>query len=390
MLNLPLAHFARARQRTITMTDLELRDSCDTFLHGNRRISPASMFGSMANWAEANQIAHDVYGEGELIQGFEAKIAQLLGFEAGLFCITGTMTQVNALRLACSERGSELVGLHVSSHILVHENSNFQLLNCFKSVNLGEPYRPWLARDVEAIPEPLAAVAYELPMREIGGQLPSLDELEAIKTVCRERNIHLHMDGARLWEAATGYGKPLAEVCAGFDSCYVSFYKGIGGLGGAMLLGKASFIAKARVWMARSGGNLVHRSPYVVSAAMQFDAKLAAMPHWLARTHELVSLLDTLQQGTPAHARLIRTNPATPQCNLLHLYFALDVTRMNALRNRIAEQERAWLFGNTRNTALPNQSMTELYVGENLCDLAPQRLQQLLQCLLNGMAQACA
>ena len=370
------------------MTELELRDSCDIFFHGNRRKTPAATFAEMAAFAQQHDLAHDVYGEGEFIAAFEAKIAQLLGFEAGLFCITGTMTQVNALHLACLERGSELVGLHSSAHILVHENSNFQLLERFKSINLGEPYRPWLAADLQAIPDHLAAVLYELPMREIGGQLPSLLELDAIKNLCHERMIHLHMDGARLWEAATGYGLPPAAVCAGFDSCYVSFYKGIGGLGGAMLLGTADFVAKAKVWMKRSGGNLVHRSPYVVSAAMQFDEKLAAMPRWLARTHELVRMLRQLQEDGPLP--LLQINPATPQCNMLHLYFPLGVAQMNAIRNRIAEEERAWLFGNARNTALPNQSMVEMYIGENLCDLDDARLQALLQKLLQLIRAALA
>jgi threonine aldolase len=367
------------------MTESELRDQCDAFFHGNRRKSPATTFTEMAAWAQQHHISHDVYGEGELIKNFEQKVARLLGFEAGLFCITGTMTQPNALHVACLERGSDLVGLHASSHIMIHENSNYQLMNRFKSINLGEPYRPWLAKDLQAVPDRLAAVLYELPMREIGGQMPSLAELDEIKRLCGERNIHLHMDGARLWEAATGYGKPLDEVCAGFDSCYVSLYKGIGGLGGAMLLGKSDFITKADVWMKRSGGNLIHRSPYIVAAAMQFEQKLAAMPRWLARTHELVRMLAQVQDNDPAP--LLQINPATPQCNLLHLYFPLGVAQINAIRNCIAEQERVWLFGNARNTALPNQSMVELYIGENLCDLDDQRLQSLLQKLLDAIRQ---
>ena len=155
------------------MTDAELaalRQSCHTIIAGHRQPSAAQEFAAMAQWCEANNVSHDTYGDGELIQEFEKKIAMLLGFEAGVFCITGTLTQVTALRLACAARGSDLVALHPTSHILAHERSNYQLLNHFKALQLGDQYRPWTLDDLKAIPEKLGATLYELPMREIGRQ----------------------------------------------------------------------------------------------------------------------------------------------------------------------------------------------------------------------------
>jgi len=70
---------------------------------------------------------------------------------------------------------------------------------------------------------------------EWAGQLWTWTGSEAIKAHCAACGATLHMDGERLWEAAVGYGKPLNEVAAGFDSAYVSLYKGIGGLGGTIL-----------------------------------------------------------------------------------------------------------------------------------------------------------
>ncbi|MES2048589.1 MAG: beta-eliminating lyase-related protein [Pseudomonadota bacterium] len=343
------------------MTDAEinaLRASCHTILPGHRQPSPAETFSAMAQWCETNQIKHDTYGEGELVQQFEEKIATLLGMPAALFCITGTMTQVTALRLACFKRRNNLVALHPSSHILKHERSNFQLLDLFKVVQLGDSYRPWTVADLQSFADPIAAVQYELPMREIGGQLPSWDELDAIKTHCQEKNIHLHMDGARLWEASSGIGRSLAEIAEGFNSVYVSFYKGIGGLGGAMLLGSEEFIAQARVWMHRQGGSVFRRSPYVVAAAMQFDQRLAAIPACFARTQWLFDCLKDYPQFTP--------NPAAPQSNMLHLYLPVNKAKATEVRNRIAREHGVWLFGNAVNTALPEQCMFEWYVGDQL------------------------
>jgi threonine aldolase len=352
------------------LSDAELFAACHTVLPGHRARSPAQVFAAMATWCEQNNVAHDVYGSGALIEEFEAKVAALLGFEAAVFCISGTMAQVTALRLACEERASQLVALHPTSHIIVHEKSNYQLLGHFHALQVGDRHRPWSADDLVAIPDKLGAVAMELPMREIGGQNPSWAELDAIKAHCRQRGVHLHMDGARLWEAAAGYQRPLRDVAAGFDSAYVSLYKGIGGLGGALLAGSAAFVARAAEWFRREGGNLVHRSPYVVSAAMQFDQRLAAFPDYFART-------KWLYQQLLAHP-LIRPNPAQPQANMLHLHLPVSRERALAIRNQLAEQHGIWLFGRASHAALPDTSVAELYVGDNLLNLPDQAVRDAL------------
>ena len=352
------------------MSELELRRKCEIHFPGHRPRSPAEDFSAMAQWCEENQVGHDVYGEGELLQAFEQKLSSLLGFEAGLFVISGTMAQVTALRIACAERGSRLVAMHPSSHILLHENSNFQLLDHFHALQIGSPYRPWTANDLTAIPDRLGAVIQELPMREIGGQLPDWDELEKIKAHCRTQNIHLHMDGARLWESAAAYGRSYQEIASGFDSVYVSMYKGINGLGGAVLCGSQAFIAKARVWMARQGGNLVNRSPYVVSAAMQFDERLAAMPAYFRRTEWLYQVLREFPR--------LLVNPTRPQSNMLHVHLPVARERALAIRNALAEQHGIWLFGRASHAMLPERSYIEWYVGDNLLNMPDQQVRDIL------------
>lgn len=361
------------------MTDAQLLMQCHTVLPGHRARSPAEMFAAMAAWCETHHVAHDVYGNGELIEQFENKIAALLGFEAAVFCISGTMAQVTALRLACEDRGSSLAALHPTSHILVHEKSNYQLLGHFQAVQTGDRQRPWTADDLRAIPDKLGAVAMEVPMREIGGQNPSWSELEAIKAHCHERGAHLHMDGARLWEATAAYGRSPREVAAGFDSAYVSLYKGIGGLGGAMLAGSASFVARAAEWFRRQGGNVIHRSPYVVSAAMQFDERMAAMPAYFRRTQWLYDLL----RDYPA----LRPNPASPQANMLHVHLPVSRERALEIRNRVAAEHRVWLFGRAAHAALPNTAVVELYVGDNLLALPDERVAQAFDLLCAALGE---
>jgi threonine aldolase len=350
------------------VNDAELLQQCHTVIPGHRARPPAEMFAAMAAYCAQNQVAHDVYGEGALIQAFEQKVAALLGFQAAVFCISGTMAQVTALRLACEERACKLVALHPTAHIIVHEKSNYQLFGHFHALQVGDRHRPWTCADLAAIPERLGAVSMEVPMREIGGQTPSWEELAAIKAHCRERATHLHMDGARLFEAAAAYNASPADIAAGFDSCYVSLYKGIGGLGGAMLAGSHSFVARAAESFRRQGGNVIHRSPYVVAAAMQFDARLAAMPSLLRRTEWLYDML----RAFPA----LRVNPARPQANMLHLHLPVGRERALAIRNQVAQQHQVWLFGRAAHGALPESSVVELYVGDNLADLPDAQVRQ--------------
>ena len=337
----------------------------------------------MAAWCEQHDIDHDVYGNGDLIQSFEAKVAATLGFEAAVFCVSGTMAQVTALRLACLERASRLVALHPTSHIFVHERANYQLLDHFQALPVGDRHRPWSAADLLAVPDRLGAVGLEIPMREIGGQLSPWDELEAIKRSCRERGIHLHMDGARLWEAAAGYGRSAAQIAAGFDSVYVSLYKGLGGLGGAMLAGSHEFVARCAEWFRRQGGNVIHRSPYVVAAAMDFDARLAAMPDYFRRTQFLYAALRV----HPA----IRVNPAAPQANMLHLHLPVSRDQALAIRDALATEHGIWLYNRAAHGALPDTSVVELYVGDNLLAMPDPVLLLALQRFAERLAApACA
>ncbi|MBX9901296.1 MAG: threonine aldolase [Burkholderiaceae bacterium] len=355
-----------------------LRLRCTQFLCNHAPSSPAQDFAKMSAWCAENQIDYDTYGEGDYLQAFEEKIAKLLGMEAALFCITGTLTQVTALRLACAERGNSLVALHPTSHILKHERSNFQLLQHFHALQIGDPFRPWTVADLQTLTDPVAAAQLELPMREIGGQLPSWDELNAIKNYCALHDIHLHMDGARLWEAGAGFKRDYADIAQGFDSVYVSFYKGIDGLGGAMLLGKSDFIAKANTWMKRQGGNVFRRAPFAIAAAMQFDQRIAAMPQYFERA---LWLANELKNFTG-----ITINPSVPQVNMLHVYLPVTKERATDIRNNIAHEHGVWLFNSANHTALPNQCMFEWTVGDSLLNMPDANVNNALKLLCDAMA----
>lgn len=242
----------------------------------------------------------DNYGTGTLIEQFEQEVAAMLGKEAAVFMPSGTQAQPIALRIWADRAGREYVALHPTSHVALHEHNSYQILYGLKGITMGIPHQvPQLVHLQEAACDPLAAILLELPMREIGGQLPSWDELTEQCQWARSQGIKLHMDGARLWQCPAAYGKPLNEIAALFDSVYVSFYKDLGGIAGAILAGDKDFIDSARVWQRRAGGNLYALFPYVIAArdglARHFPA-MAERHHqalWLARQLNRIPGLST-------------------------------------------------------------------------------------------------
>lgn len=346
----------------------DLRSRCEKFVPGHVSQSAGEEFALVAEYCRENNYAADVYGKGDLIESFERKVADTLGFENACFMPSGTTAQQIALKMYAGKTGNPNFAIHPTSHLELHEQHAYAHLSNLKSVIVGDSNRQLNAKDIEDIAIPISTVVIELPAREIGGQLPSWEELESIKATAKKRDIFLHMDGARLWETKSFYRKNYAEICHNFDSVYVSFYKGIGALTGAMLLGNTDFIKEARVWLRRFGGNLFQLHPYVASAAMRFDLALEQMPEYMRRTREVYEILKNISN--------IRFCPDPPQVNMFHLYFNASAEKLTAARDRVAEEDKIWAANRFQTTALGNLSYTEIYVGEGLLRVKDDELQK--------------
>jgi threonine aldolase len=352
----------------------KLRERCPVVLPGFRTPPPAEEFRLLAEWCQANDVTHDVYGEGRLIEDFEHRIAGLTGKAAAAFMPSGVMAQLAAIRVWAERAALPRFGLHATSHLILHEREAYQALFGYHGAVVGDRLRPITAADLEAQPQPLACLVVELPIREAGGQLPDWDQLEALKALARQRNIPLHMDGARLWECRAFYGRSYAEIAEGFASVYVSAYKGLGGIAGAVLAGDEDFIGEARLWRRRMGGTLIHQSPMIASTAMRLDARLAMMDACHARA---LSLAEALA-GAPA----LRVNPAKPQTNMMHLYFDAPADAVLERRDAIAERDGVWVIGSAKAAEAPGWSVSELYVGDTLVGLGNDEVVPRLRALV--------
>ncbi len=162
-------------------------------------------------------------------------------------------------------------------HLELHEDKAYQRLHGLIGRTLGDGRGLLTLADLQAVHEPLAALLIELPQREIGGRLPAWDDLVAQVAYVRDRGVAAHLDGARLWESGPFYGRPLADIAGLFDSVYVSFYKGLGGLAGSMLLGDDDLVAEARAWRRRHGGTLYGLWPNAAAALVGLRLRLPRM-----------------------------------------------------------------------------------------------------------------
>ena len=353
----------------------ELRRQCTRFLHGHRSRSAAQTLADAAEYCRQHDVAADRYGESAFVQAFEADIAARLGLPASVFMPTGTMAQQIALRIWCDRAKDDRIGLHATSHMELHERRAYGMLHGLRGAPIGERHRVISAEDLAKHVEPLAVLGVELPAREIGGALPEWDALSALKQAAAARGVRLHMDGARLWEAAAGYGRELREVAAGFDSVYVSFYKGLDGIAGCALAGPADFVAEARIWQKRHGGTAFSIYPYVVAARIYMDRHLPRFPEYRERAVRLAQALAGVDG--------VLVNPATPQVNMMHLFLRGTVPQLTSTRDRIARERRFWLAGFVP-CELPGWSKMEVYVGENAMDLDDREVVEVLSELLRG------
>jgi threonine aldolase len=346
--------------------------ACNRFLTHHYRKTPRQVLSELAEFTSP-EVNADRYGQGELIAGFEQQIADLLGKEAAVFMPSGTMCQQIALRIWSERRGSPNVAFHPTCHLEIHEQHGYQRLHHLSGILLGEPQRLFTLEDVKKVAEPLAALLIELPQREIGGQLPSWEDLTTLANWARERGIALHLDGARLWECQPFYGREYREIAALFDTVYVSFYKILGGIAGAVLAGSADVIVEARVWQRRHGGNLVQLFPYVLSAQKGLQDHLGRIKQYCDKAGEIAGTLSQFPQ--------IEVMPNPPQTNMMHLFLRGDREKLISAALSIAQETRTWLFSSLAPTQIPGYARFELTVGDAALDLSNEEIADLFEML---------
>jgi threonine aldolase len=297
----------------------------------------------------------DSYGDG-LVATLEHRVADLLGHPAAVFFPTGTMAQQVALRCWAARRRSPVVAGHPLAHLETHERRAFNRLSGLQTVWPTTAPRHPTAAELRALDEPYGVLLVELPLRAAGFVLPDWDALVDLVAEARAAGAAVHLDGARLWEAAAHYGRPPAEPAKLGDSVYVSFYKALGAISGAVLAGPADLVAEARAWRHRYGGQVHQQWPAALSALGALARELPRLPEYLTQAQVLAAGLRRAIAAVPG----ARIHPDPPQTHQFQLWLPYPRELLAAATLRHVEGDGEALFGTWWESGIPGLSMTEI------------------------------
>jgi threonine aldolase len=233
--------------------------------------------------AEA-EVGDDVLGDDPTVKRLQERTAQLLGKEASLFFPSGTQANQSGILLS-TQPGTEAI-CEENAHVLHYEFagaaswSGVQLrpVATADGVLTAELARPLIRPESPHLMRTTLLCA-ENTHNMAGGKLMPLQTLKGLRELASEYGLALHLDGARLWNAAAAAGVPAAEFAAQADTVMVSYSKGLGAPVGSALAGTAEAMGRAHVWRKRLGGGM--RQVGILAAA-----GLYALEHNLPRIAE--------------------------------------------------------------------------------------------------------
>lgn len=319
-------------------------------------------------------------GRGELVEQLEKRMTELLGKEAVVFMPSGRMAQLIALKLWCEHRGISRIAVHPRSHIEEREQKAYQEVYNLKATWIGDYNRRTTLNDLLKVTEPVGAISLEIPLRPLGCVLPPWEELKAMSDWAHERNIPFHADAARLWEIAPYYNRPYAEIAALFDSLYVSFYKGLGGIAGAALAGPADLIKEAIYWQRRLGGRLNKQFPMLIDAMRGLDTRLPLMSAFYDKAKELAIAFSSLPG--------VLVTPDPPHANALIIALHGDQDNLVDAAIEVAKQTGLWLFDLPLISPIQGIAMFEITVRKAALDVPVEEAVQAVSLLQELLASS--
>src|SRR5215831_13018130 len=235
--------------------------------------------------AEA-ELGDDVFGEDPTINRLELRAAQLMGKEEAVFVASGTMGNLLGV-LSLARAGQEVIA-DADSHLFISEGAGAAALGGVQVRQLPTDAGVMSADQVRAAIRPTddyhspltAAVCVENTHNRHGGVVWPLESLRAVREVADEHGLPVHVDGARVFNAAVALGVPVGEIAAFADTITFCVSKGLGAPVGSVLCGTAATIDRARRWRKAVGGGW--REAGVLAAA-----GLWALDHTVDRLAEV-------------------------------------------------------------------------------------------------------
>jgi threonine aldolase len=243
-------------------------------------------------------VGDDVYGEDPTVNTLQARMADELGFEAGLFTPSGTQANLVALMAHC-ERGDEyLVGM--DAHTYKYEGGGAAVLGSIQPQPI--PHAADGTLPLDAVERAIKPVDPHFARTRLlclentwHGRVLPLDYLAAARALCDRHGLALHLDGARAYNAAVALGLPLREITRPFDSVSICLSKGLGAPVGSVLLGRRALIERAARWRKVCGGGMRQ-------AGLLAAGALHALDHHVERLAATTVAPPISRAGSPTSA----------------------------------------------------------------------------------------
>jgi threonine aldolase len=260
-------------------------------------------------------VGDDVFGDDPTVIRLQASLAERLGYEAGLFFPSGTQSNLAALMAHC-QRGDEYI-VGQEAHTYRYEGGGAAVLGSIQPQPLANQADGSIAlADIEAAikPDDIHYARTRLIALEntIGGKVLPLSYAAAVAQVAKQRGLAMHLDGARMFNAAVKLDVSANAICADFDSVSVCLSKGLGAPIGSVLCGSHVLIKNATRWRKMLGGGM--RQSGLLAAA-----GLYALEHNVDRLAEDHANAATLAAGLSEISEL-RIEPV--QTNIVYIHVA--------------------------------------------------------------------
>jgi threonine aldolase len=226
----------------------------------------------MLKYMMAAHVGDDVFKEDPSVNTLEAKLAELFGMEAALFCASGTMSNQIGIKLHV-QPGNEVI-CEAEAHVYYYEAGGIAMNSYAQVKTIKGVQGKITAQQIEEAINPndihksdTTLVCLENTCNRGGGSYYTVNDIKAIQEVCLKHNLALHLDGARLWNAAIATNTPLVEYGNLFNTISVCFNKGMGCPVGSALLGTRANIERARKIRKAWGGGW-RQAGYLAAAVL--------------------------------------------------------------------------------------------------------------------------
>lgn len=262
------------------------------------------------------EVGDDVYGEDPSVNKLQELAAEMSGKEAALLLPSGTMSNLVALLSHC-QRGEEYI-VGQQAHTYKYEGGGAAVLGSIQpqpldlepdgSLDLGRIRGAIKPRDAHFAITRLVCLE-----NTQGGKVLPLEYQAAAARLCRDNSLALHLDGARICNAAVAQRVPIETICRHYDSVSICLSKGLGAPIGSVLVGTQEFIQQAHRWRKMCGGGMRQAGIIAEAGFYALKHQVARLEHDHALAHELAEGLSGIE-GLRIDLPSIQTNMVFVDC----------------------------------------------------------------------------